>query len=215
MRSHLAYLTVAFLAFAPATASASVVDYIHVGTNLNMGTLVAGQTGSISYTAPGAALHITQGLLAANTSIVFSYSFSGKLRNYASSLTAAGYNYTMGGNHYLGLATSVENTPPVAFLNGETSHSWVNGSASTALLFATANLTKGEKTGSLTITNKSLGIASFINTLTLLFSNPSIHALTYAVTPLSAVPLPATLPMFASLLAGLFGMRRFRRKVAA
>lgn len=210
------FQTIAFICMTvlPGAASASVVDFSGVGLSLSMGSLVAGQTGSISYTAPGAAVHITEGALAAQTMLVFSYTFNNTLKNSASNAIAAAYNYNMGGDQYTGGAISYQSTPPTLFLNGDASASTVNGAASAALLFATANLIKGENTAQVAITNNSMGVAGFINTMTLLFNNPRISSLTYSVTALSSVPLPAALPMFASLLAGMFGFSRVRRTLA-
>ncbi|NBO18743.1 MAG: hypothetical protein EBV03_05840 [Proteobacteria bacterium] len=195
-------------------ASAGEVNFTNVGTNLVMGTLTAGQFGSISYTKPGATLHITNSYMAAKTQVVFSYTFSGALKNNAQLKTIAGYDFMFGGNHYKGDATSIRNTPPLTGLNGDTANGTINGVASAPLVLATANLVKGQTTGSFTVTNNSWGIAGFISTLRLLVGNPSISSLTYNVTSL-ATPLPAALPMFGALIGGMFVSRKRRKALAA
>ncbi|NBO19284.1 MAG: hypothetical protein EBV03_08695 [Proteobacteria bacterium] len=208
------HLIVIALIATPVAASAGEVNFANVGTNLYMGTLVAGQFGAISYTNPDATLHITEGLMAAKTEVVFSYTFSGNVGNFASLKTLAGYNYWDGGDHYVGAAASVRNTPPTSFLNGDEAVGFVNGSASTPLVLATANLMKGSNTASYTVTNDSFGIAGFISTLRMLFSHPNILSLTYNVRSL-ATPLPAALPMFGALIGGLFLSRKRRKALAA
>jgi hypothetical protein len=146
---------------------------------------------------------------------VFSYTFNGPLANWSNSSTSASYNYNDGGDQYAGQAQSNVYTPPLMFLNSESASGTVNGSPSTPLVLATAKLVKGNNTASWTVTNDSFGIASFFNTLTLLFAaNPDISSLNYSVSSL-ATPLPAALPMFGSLIAGMFGVRRMRRKAVA
>ena len=212
---HLVLSLVAAAALTPAAAFAVEVNFSNVGANLNMGSIAAGQFGTISYNNPGAPIHMTGGDLAAKSQIVFSYTFNGPLANWSNSYTTADYSYTQGGDLYEGNAVSNVYTPPLMFLNSESATGTVNGSPSTPLVLATANLVKGNNTASWTVTNDSFGIASFFNTLTLLFAaNPDISSLTYNVSSL-ATPLPAALPMFGSLIAGMFGVRRMRRKAVA
>lgn len=196
-------------------AQAAEVNFTNVGTNLNMGNVASGQYGSISYNNPGAAIHRTTGNLAARTELVFSYTFSAPLANWGSSLSNASYSYNQGGDLYQGSAFDNVYTPPLTFLNSQGASGTINGSPSTPLVFVSANLVKNSTTASLTVRNESFGIANFTNILTLLFAaNPDISSLTYVTSSLSAVPLPAALPMMGTLVAGMFGARRLRRKAA-
>lgn len=208
------YLAAILFIASAAPAAAGEVNFTNVGAMLHMGNIAAGQFGNISYNNPGSAIHMTEGFLAPKTEIVFSYTFSGPVKNNAGLSVAAAYNYWDGGDHYIGAAGSIRNTPPTDFLNGDAAAGFVNGSATAPLVLTTANLTKGGTTGSYTVTNDSFGIAGFVSTLKMLFSNPNILSLTYNVRSL-ATPLPAALPMFAALMGGMFISRKRRKAIAA
>ncbi|MBY0407629.1 MAG: hypothetical protein K2Q01_08045 [Rickettsiales bacterium] len=184
-------------------AAAFVVNY--TGTNKNMGTVAAGQTGTLNNNFTSVTIPFTgglrfrtsfaYGLLPAYSKITFTYSLA-NLQSTTGLNTGALYNYELGGDDYAG----------VAFANRtvNTAVGTINGSAAAPLVFASANLTGNTATTS--ILNTSAGFAAFETFFSgFLRGSPN---LTYAV---SAVPLPAALPMFAAALAGMFGFARKRR----
>jgi hypothetical protein len=206
IRSFAAGAVIAFTATISASSvQALVVDYS--GSNVNMGTVVAGQSGAITNNFSGFSFgggvlgsNNAYGFLPTNTQITFSYSFSpatagGNLMGYGS------YDYIQSSVHYNGSSNSETST-------GTTTVGYTNGIASSPLVFATANLSS--LSGTTTITNLSSGIAQFQSLFYgLLSSTNGISSLTYNV---SSVPLPAALPMFGALIASMFGFRHFRKQ---
>ena len=193
------------------TANADEVNY--TGSSVNMGTVSLGQFGTITniyqalFTLPPNVVGSGEafGFLPHNAKITFSYTLNGlvdgQLQGYGS------YNHTLGGDLYQGSS--------VADSDGSTtSTGTINGSASTPLVLSTANLTVGNPSlGTVTITNISGALASFQSLFFgVLNAASNSGSINYVV---SSVPLPAALPMFGALLAGMFGFSRRRKQVAA
>ena len=206
--------TAAF-ALVSTTASADVLPTDFTGSNVSMSAVHTGQFGTISnlyqtlFSAPpnvvgGGSIF---GFLPSNTSITFSYSFTGLA---AGNLQGNGdYHYTLGGNTYSGTGSADSQL-------GSTSTGFTNGVASAPLVFATAGLTvtdPGTSHGTVTFTNTSSSFENFETIFTgLLHISPAaIGSATYAV---SSIPLPAAAPMFGALIAGMFGFARSRKRKA-
>jgi hypothetical protein len=142
-------------------------------------------------------------MLGGDEQITFTYNFTDIA---AGTLHALGaYNYTAGGLTYNGSAVSDTGGSTVA--SGTT-----NGLTTAPLVFASANLNGPETAGTVTITNLSKGVASIQSLFSGLFtSSARVVSVSYQV---SSVPLPASFPMFAAALAGLFGFAFFRKRRA-
>ncbi len=185
----------------PSPASAVVVDYS--GFNIGMGNVSVGQTGTIHADHLGNLIvnQIT-GTLPSNSMITFSYGFAGDI-DWAALLTSTGYAYTDGGHDYAGY--SIEIPPgPVSFSYGQ-----VDGFPSTALAVASAQIDFSTNTASVIIKNFSAGVANYVNLfLGSVLGNQNLE-IAYAV---SAVPLPAALPMFALGLGALAGLGARRKR---
>lgn len=208
--------TAAFAASTVAVSSAAFagpVDYS--GSSVNMSTVSIGQFGTITdlyktlFSIPpnqigGGAIY---GLLPQNAKITFSYTFTGLIDGNLGGNTS--YHYNNGGNVFDGSAHA--DSTGTHYSAGT-----VNGVNSAPLVFAAANLNvvnPGTSTGSVSFINVGSNFASFEAIFSgFLTSTPrGVGSATYAV---SSIPLPAALPMFASLLAGMFGFARFGRKKA-
>jgi hypothetical protein len=185
------FFAVSSLVCAPA-AQASIV---------NLGTVNPGESGSL----PGNYSNLmsgASGFIQSNSIITFTYTFNpspvfGSLIGNGSYGTPVDYQY--------GESTAIAGGAPV-------STGYTGGIASTPLVFATANLTTlgNTTTGVVTVSNFSNVLASFSSLFFGLLGSPSgIQTLTYNV---SAVPLPAALPLFGALIASLFGFRHFRKQ---
>ena len=192
-------------------ASADEVNYS--GSSVNMGQASVGQFGTISniydalFLLPPNVVGSgeTFGFLPHNAKITFSYTLDGlvdgQLQGYST------YDHHIGGDHYQGSA--------LADSDGTYSSSGsINGSPSASLVMSTANLNLGDpSTGTVTITNTSGAFAAFQSLFFgVLNAANNSGSINYAV---SAVPLPAALPMFAALLAGMFGFKNRRKHAVA
>ncbi len=186
------------------SAQASIVNYD--GQNIAMGILYAGQSGSITHNFSSTniphsgGLHFVSSLdggrLSGMTSISFTYTLP--LLTTGTSRAAGLYSYSDGVDTLSGFSNA--NSNGVSNVVG-----LINGSPALALVLATANL--GNNTARTTITNYGTGNAVFESIFTgFLRGAPGV---TYAV---SAVPLPAALPMFAALMAGMYGFAARRRR---
>lgn len=193
------------------TANAEEVNFS--GSSVNMGSVHVGQYGTISniynalFSLPPNVVGSGEafGFLGHNAKITFTYTLNGlvdgQLQGYGT------YDHILGGDHYQGSG--------IADSDGNNSASGtINGIASTPLVLATANLSLGNPSnGVVTIVNTSGAFASFqsvfFGILTAIGSSGSIN---YVV---SSVPLPAALPMFGALLAGMFGISRRRKQQLA
>ncbi len=206
--------TAAFVAVSSA-AFADTTPTNFTGSNVSMGPVHAGQYGSISnlyqtlFSVPpnvvgGGSIF---GFLPSNLTITFPYSFTGLI---AGNLQGnSQYDYTNGGNHYNGFGSADSQL-------GSTSKGFKNSVASAPLIFASAGLNvanPGTSHGTVVFSNRSTSFESFESIFTgLLTLRPrAIGSATYAV---STIPLPAALPMFATLLAGMFGFARSRKRKA-
>jgi hypothetical protein len=189
--------------FASSPASAVVVDYS--GFNINMGNVAIGQTGTIDADHLGNLIvnRIT-GTLPSNSMITFSYNFAGDI-DWGALLSGVGYSYTDAGHNYAGY--SIEIPPgPVSFSYGE-----VDGFPSTALAVASAQIDFSNNKASVIIKNFSSGVANYVSLfLGSVLRNQDLE-IAYAV---SAVPLPAALPMFALGLGALVGLGARRKRKA-
>lgn len=195
------------------TAHATVVDFIGTHTPgtihnaVDMGHTSVGQTGTLYdwyFTVPsGQSTALQTGYIPANSSITFTYNnFSTDTNAYG--YAQAAYNYTAGPNNYTGLyfADTTGDHGNTGSVNGVST-------IGSALLYATANI--NDKKIVTTISNYS-SVEAVFDLFQWAFLSGTTASATYAV---SSVPLPATLPMFAMVVMGLFGVKRFRRKKAA
>lgn len=180
-------------------ACATTIGYS--GSAVDLGTVVAGQSGTIANPLSVLDTSTDSGSLPNNTAITFSYTISGFT---GTSLTDNGsYSYTKNGAVFSGSSSDVSGLAPVS--TGTTS-----GAVSTALVLASANLNAAGTLGTTTITNISGSAAQFQSIFSgLQTSLGRSVSISYSV---SAVPLPASLPMFAAVLAGMVGFAMLRRK---
>lgn len=186
------------------TASAATVNYN--GSNVSMGTVQVGQSGSVSaVNAGGLIINSISGGLPSNSMITFTYNFSG---NVLSGLlgSAAEYSYNLGGNNYYGNALSLQPS------SGTISYGMVNGATSNSLVIASAQIDFATNTASTIITNNSSGLADYASIFTGLMIGGNTLDIAYSV---SAVPLPAALPLFGAGLGALAGFGAWKRKKAA
>ncbi|NBO19143.1 MAG: hypothetical protein EBV03_07970 [Proteobacteria bacterium] len=194
------------------TANADEVNFS--GSSVNMGSVAVGQFGTITniyqtlFTLPPHVVGSGEafGFLPHNAKITFTYTLNGLLDGQLQGYSA--YDHILGGNHYQGSA--------IADSDGSASASGtINGGASSPLVFASANLSVGNPSvGTVVMTNVSGAFASF---QTLFFGILAAFPVGSGVINynVSQVPLPAALPMFGALLAGMFGVSRRRKQVAA
>ena len=190
------------------SANATVINFS--GATVDMGTLVVGQTGTITDPVPGSSVGpysyqslYDYGFLSSDAKVNFTYNYSdlvgGSIAEFAS------YSYSVGGDTYAGNASGV--SPGSNSASGT-----VNGVGSAPLVFASANLTATPTTGTGVITNVSARSSAFQSAFNGLFSGTGrLVSITYSV---SAVPLPATLPMFGAALIGLAGFAFYRNRRA-
>ena len=191
------------IVFATGSAKAGVVNFS--GDTVNMGTLAIGQSGTISITPTTSAGPISlysftdTATLPVDAMITFTYSISNAINP---SLHSDGlYSYSAAGKTYSGEGDSYSNGS-----NVETAST--NGMSSAPLVFASANMTP--TIGTATIMNLSGGLAQITNMFGAIFGqNGQFGNLTYNV---SSVPLPPALPLFAVLLAGMFGYASLRKR---
>lgn len=202
------------LAAALVSTSASADEVNFSGSSVNMGTVAVGQYGTISniyqtlFTLPPNVIGSgdAYGFLPKNAKITFTYNIAGlidgKVQGYGS------YNYNQAGNSYMGSA--IADSTGYSYHEGS-----INGGASTPLVTAAANLTYGNPSiGTVVVTNTSDSLAQFQSLFFGILNGASLSSgfINYVV---SAVPLPAALPMFGAMLASVFGVARFRRKRVA
>jgi len=193
------FLAVLFaLCFNVGIAQAAEVDFS--GGSIDMGTVSIGQFGNLTSTTPLYTQMGIQGVLPSYGKIVFDYTLPvGATSNIFSQ---GSYAYTSGGLTYTGMSVSSTSGPGFTFGQVIDSGSNIVGTTPLVLSFASLNGT----TGIATITNLSASTASFFSNI---FSFPSLRAASYNVA--SAVPLPASLPMFAMGLVGLVMLARSRK----
>lgn len=191
----------------PAAASATEINFTNAHFNVDMENLEVGQYGAITYEHPDYLSTRTWGNLPGHSRLVFTYSFVAPIADDSGNQMNAYYDYLQGADHYYGSAYSDRFAPPLLEYNGQGAEGYRNDIASLPLVFATSNLVGGNTALQWSVTNLSSGFAVFENILNLGTSD-GINLLTYQV---SSVPLPAALPLFAGLIAAMFGLRRIRR----
>ena len=186
-------------------ANAALSPYTFTGNNVNMGTVSAGDSGVIGNIGSVGRTIISQisGTLPANTLITFTYDFSGDLDFGFLSATGS-YSYTDGPNSFTGFASGTNST-------GSNSAGFVNGSPSTALAVSSAQVDFTNNTATAIIQNNSSGAVSFLDLFVGLVTGSRNLEISYNV---SAVPLPAALPLFGAAIAGLMGFSYRRKKQA-
>lgn len=188
--------------FAAASANAATI---------NLGTTYVGQTGSFSFSSPRTINNTITGIIPNNSLITFSLTMSGFTPG---SLTTQGqYNFRTLTTRYRGSSTST--SPGVSSSWGTTNPVGQPGNLTptSSLVLTSANLTPTAGTG--VITNTSIGTANFLATLTGFLARGGNILVTYTVSALSSVPLPAAVWLFGAGLAGLAGLGASKRKKAA
>ena len=183
-------------------ASAAIVNYS--GNNNNMNTVSVGQTGTISSMNDGGlVVNNIEGLLPSKSMITFTYNFGGDLLS-GSLNSGSSYDYLLEGDNYNGGSLS--------FAPSGINYSFgtKNGDPSTALVVASAQIDASSDTGMTFIKNNSAGLASYASVFIGLIAGNNDLNISYSV---SAVPLPAALPLFAAGLSAL-GFGAWRRKKA-
>ncbi len=191
----------AVLAMAFGSHSANAA-YDYTGFSVNMGNLSVGDSGVIGDIGHFGSAIVSQvsGSLPANSMITFTYNFSGNLQTALFGVLGE-YNYVDGGNTYEGYASASN-------LLGVNAVGLTNGLSSTPLAVASAQTDFGTNTATAVIKNVSSGVVDYLNLFVGLVSGSKNLEISYSV---SAVPLPAALPLFLSGLAGLMGFS-YRRK---
>ncbi|MFK7839549.1 MAG: hypothetical protein AB8B83_04395 [Bdellovibrionales bacterium] len=188
------------------TAQAALSPFTYTGNNVLMNPVVAGETGTIGNIGNIGRTIISQisGTLPANSLITFTYNFSGDLDfGYLSS--TGGYNFTDGGSAFTGFATGNNAT-------GSNAAGFVNGSPSTALAVASAQVDFTNNTATAVIQNNSSGAVDYLNLFVGLVTGSRDLVVSYNV---SAVPVPAALPLFGGAILGLMGFSHRRKKALA
>lgn len=197
-------LTVGAVALAMAFGSnGAEAAYDYTGSSVDMGTVSVGDTGTIGNIGnfgPLVASNIS-GSLPSNSMITFTYSFSG---NVATGVLGAfgDYDYNTGTDSFSGYASSSN-------LFGSNSAGIKNGSASTPLAVASAQIDYSNNTATAVIKNISSGTVDYLNMFVGFISGNKNLEVSYSV---SAVPLPAALPLFLAGLAALMGFSHRRKK---
>ncbi len=180
------------------TASAAFVT--------NMGLVSAGDSGVIDMSHSGNLIvNSITGSLPSNSMITFSYDFDGNIDFGA--LSAGGqYAYNTGGSLFEGMTLDTTFSSPVAM-------GYTDGTPSPALALASAQIDFTGNTATAVIKNLSSGIVHYASLFSGLFSGAKTGTVSYVV---SAVPLPAALPLFGLGLGAMagFGIRR-KKKLAA
>ncbi|MGH1402763.1 MAG: VPLPA-CTERM sorting domain-containing protein [Alphaproteobacteria bacterium] len=199
-------LTLAAFVIATSLGSQSAMaSYDYTGSSVDMGTVSVGDFGVIGDIDHFGATIVSQvaGTLPSNSMITFTYNFSGNIQ--AGVLGSfAEYDYTDGGDTFTGFSSS-------SSLFGNSSVGTVNGSTSTPLAVASAQIDFSTNTATAVIKNVSSGTVDFLNLFVGLVGGSQNLEIAYSV---SAVPLPAALPLFLSGLAALMGISFRRRKQA-
>ena len=187
-------------------ASAVNVDFTGPYANMTPDPLVIGQTGTITGASiiGDTVLNVINGTLPTGGMITFSYSFDGLVFNPSLLSATANYSYNDGGQLFEGFAAGVDGVGS-SFSTAEGS---VDGLASTALAFASAEM-QGLQAGTTVIKNLSAGTLDFVSTFLGTVMGAKGFAISYTV---SAVPIPAALPMFGLSLAALAGYRKRKSK---
>lgn len=190
------------LSFSATSASAATVDYTGNFVDMTPSPLAVGQSGEITSTGSfgDLVLSLVTGSLPANSMVTFTYNFAGTL---ASGLltTSAGYSYVDGGTSYNGYTTA--SSPAFTYSVG-----YENAAPATALAVSSAQIS-GDNSATLIIKNLSAGVLTYANS----FMGTVLGAKNFTVAyNVSAVPVPAALPLFGLGLGALAAMRMRARK---
>ncbi len=205
-----AFLVLASLILSLASpAQASIIDFPDGGFDINMGTVQAGQHGRITSEGDFSnfdTLILMEGDMPTNTKITFSYTSNvpfdvinaGWPEFMSTCIRAEGkYSGRIGNVEYYGEARHTND------YNDANSDTQIVDSR--ALVFAAANFTDSQH-AVMEIVNKSPLTAHFQSIILQYGRNSGL--ITYNV---SAVPLPAALPLFGAGLLGLVGIRKSRK----
>ncbi len=191
----------------PYAAHASIINFS--GVDADLGTVAVGQSGSVANNlGTGSSFFVFSygsgsdyGFLPPDSEITLTYNLTGME---AGGLTGYGsYNYSLNNNIYNGSDT-VNTTGGSSTPVGTT-----NGAVSVPLVLASANLNQLDTTGTVNIVNLSSNLAQFQSALSGVFLSGRVVSVNYEV---SAVPLPASLPMFAVAILGLLGIAVSRKR---
>ncbi|MCB1529592.1 MAG: hypothetical protein KDJ42_01130 [Alphaproteobacteria bacterium] len=197
----IAVMAVAFSVNAK-SAAAAVVDFSGSVVEMTPEPLDIGQTGTITGGGGGGSsvLSIINGILPPSSMVSFSYSFASPI---TSGLLAdfGAYFYNDGFHDYAGWAAD-DSSSGTPLSDGTT-----DGTFSGALAFASAQLT-GLTSGTAIIKNFSAGSLDFMAVFLGTVAGSTAFDVSYVV---SAVPVPAALPMFGLGLAALAGYRARKR----
>ncbi|MGH1456459.1 MAG: hypothetical protein ACRBDI_06740 [Alphaproteobacteria bacterium] len=193
------------MAFGSHSANAS---YDYTGAFVDMETVSVGDTGVIGNIGHFGSAIVSQvsGSLPSNSMITFTYDFSGDV-GFGVLGAFGGYDFDTGSDSYSGYSHA-------STLFGNSAAGFQNGSLSTPLAVASAQIDFGNNTATAVIKNVSSGVVDYLNLFVGLVSGNKNLEISYSV---SAVPLPAALPLFLLGLAGLMGFsyRGKRNAVAA
>lgn len=194
------------MAFTSNNASATVIDFTGNFVDMTPSPLGIDQSGTIYSDGSGygsAVLSQITGSLPANSMITFSYNFSGTLTsNFLT--TSGGYSYSDGGVLYVG------NTNATAPADFGFSASYEDSTPVTALALSSAQIDSAH-TATVIIKNLSAGILNYVTAFMGTVTGNKHFTVAYNV---SAVPVPAALPLFGLGLGALAAMRARSRKKA-
>jgi len=195
---------------AMSAAEATVVNY--TGYDVAMGSVVAGQSGTISNTfnsTPGLARtdyqdELSSGSLAPYSQISFNIALTGNV------LDSAGY---VSGNNVIQNISSLS----MSDTTGNSFSEYYNTTTqqttlSAARVSTTATINDAGNDITLSIANVTSGAALYTQQVLALFQKNDLlqgGSVTYSV---SSVPLPASFPLFATVLAGLVGFQINRQR---
>lgn len=185
-------------------SSAAVVNYSGNFVDMTPTPLEVGQSGTITSTGAGfgnAVLSLITGSLPTNSMITFSYNFAGSLTSSFLS-TSGGYSYNDGGVSYQGYTTA---TAPGGF---GFSASYENATPVEALALSSAQI-DSPNAATVIIKNLSGGALSYVTAFMGTVMGSKNFTVAYNV---SAVPVPAALPLFGLGLGAIAFMRSRARK---
>jgi len=206
--------------FASTAAQALVVNFS--GSNVNMGNLQDGQTGTISNILTLNGSHQYESLVLGNlprlSEVTLYYTFP--VDYVAGALDAKiTYDFMQSGVHHNGFSEATSQTDIFGnTTNGLSQQGYLNGIAGVSQVFATALLTtpgNNTATGKVQFANYTQFFQQFNSSKFIgLFCNceQNVGTITYEV---SSIPLPASLPMVLLAVGGLFGFTRMNRKSVA
>lgn len=191
------------LAISATPASATVVDYSGNFVDMTPTPLEIGQSGTITSTSPGfgsTVFSLITGSLPANSMVTFSYNFSGTILSGLLN-ASGGYSYIDGGVAHAGYTTA---SAPGGF---GFSASFEDGTPVAPLALSSAQI-DSTSTATVVIKNLSAGALSYASSLMASVFGSKNFTVAYNV---SAVPVPAALPLFGLGLGAIAAMRARRK----